>query len=72
MLSPALSIIRPITLYLLVIMSGLLGGIHFASIVAPVEQQMSVVMFMEYWQMLDGYMGQRMPFFSLTFWLFLF
>ena len=48
-------------------MSGLLAGIHFASIMAPVEQQMSVEMFTEYWQMVDGYMGQRMPFFGMTF-----
>lgn len=67
MLSPALSAIRPITLYLLVIMSGLLGGIHFASIMAPVAQKMNTVMFTEYWQIVDSYMGQRMPFFGMTF-----
>lgn len=65
--SKVIPAVKQIALYLLVIMSGLFAGLHFAAIIAPVEQKMSVSMFTAYWQIVDGYMGKRMPVFGMTF-----
>jgi hypothetical protein len=59
--------IHYLTLYFLVLMAGLYAGLHFLGLLAPVEQKMSTSMFAHYWQMMDGYMGQRMPFFGIMF-----
>lgn len=56
--------IKPVALYLLLVMSGLFAGIHFLGILAPIEADMSVTEFAKYWQFLDGYMGKRMPVFG--------
>jgi len=58
---------RLVTLYLLIIMAGFYAGIHFSGLMAPVETKMSVTEYTWYWQLVDGYMGQRMPFFGMPF-----
>ena len=59
--------IKPVVLYLLLVMSGLFAGIHFLSLIAPIETKMSAAEFGKYWQLLDGFMGKRMPVFGLLF-----
>lgn len=56
--------IKPVAFYLLLVMTGLFAGIHFLGIMAPIETEMSATEFAGYWQLLDGYMGQRMPVFG--------
>jgi uncharacterized membrane protein len=48
-------------------MVGLYAGLHFSGIMAPVEKKMSVTMYTDYWQIVDSYMGQRMPTFGQLF-----
>ena len=62
-----LSTVRQVTLYLLIIMTGLYAGIHFAGVMAPVQSKMTVTEYTRYWQIVDGYMGKRMPIFGLCF-----
>lgn len=61
------STVRQVTLYLLIVMTGLYAGLHFAGIMAPVQSKMTVTEYTSYWQIVDGYMGQRMPIFGLSF-----
>ena len=62
-----LSNVRQVTLYLLIVMTGLYAGLHFAGVLAPVQNKMSVTEYTFYWQIVDGYMGQRMPIFGMIF-----
>ena len=62
-----LSTVRQVTLYLLIVMTGLYAGIHFAGVLAPVQSKMTVTEYTSYWQIVDGYMGQRMPIFGQIF-----
>jgi hypothetical protein len=62
-----LSTVRQVTLYLLIVMTGLYAGLHFAGVMAPVQSKMTVTEYTIYWQMVDGYMGQRMPIFGPIF-----
>lgn len=62
-----LSTVRQVTLYLLIVMTGLYAGIHFAGVMAPVVSKMTVAEYTSYWQILDGFMGQRMPIFGQIF-----
>jgi hypothetical protein len=48
-------------------MTGLYAGIHFAGLMAPVQSKMTVTEYTTYWQIVDGYMGQRMPIFGQIF-----
>jgi len=59
--------IRNVALYLLILITGLYAGIHFAEIMAPVVQKMNVQQYTQYWQIVDGYMGKRMPVFGMLF-----
>jgi len=67
MKTDVLSTVRQVTLYLLILMTGLYGGLHFAGVMAPVTNKMSVTAYISYWQIVDGYMGQRMPIFGVIF-----
>jgi hypothetical protein len=67
MITQILSNARQLTLYLLIVMTGLYAGLHFAGVMAPVQSKMSVTEYTSYWQIVDGYMGQRMPIFGLIF-----
>jgi hypothetical protein len=60
-----MALTRKIALYLLVVLMGLNGGLHFIGILAPVETKMTAAQFAPYWQITDGYMGQKMPIFAL-------
>ena len=62
-----LSNVRQVTLYLLIVMTGLYAGLHFAGVLAPVQNKMSVTEYTSYWQIVDGYMGKRMPIFGMIF-----
>ena len=62
-----LSTVRQVTLYLLIVMTGLYAGLHFAGFMAPVQSKMTVTEYTSYWQIVDGYMGQRMPIFGQIF-----
>jgi hypothetical protein len=55
---------RQVTLYLLIVMVGLMGGIHFGGVMAPIVSKMTVTEFTAYHQMMDGYMAKRMPIFG--------
>lgn len=59
--------IRNIALYLLTLITGMYAGIHFSELMAPVVQKMDVQQYTQYWQLLDGYMGKRMPAFGMMF-----
>jgi hypothetical protein len=67
MITQILSNARQLTLYLLIVMTGLYAGLHFAGVMAPVQSKMSVTEYTSYWQIVDGYMGKRMPIFGLIF-----
>ena len=58
---------KQVTLYLLIVMTGLYAGLHFAGVMAPVQYKMTVTEYTSYWQIVDSYMGQRMPIFGLIF-----
>jgi hypothetical protein len=58
--------IQNISLYLLLLIMALNGGLHFIGILAPIELKLNASQFAAYWQATDAYMGKRMPFFGLT------
>jgi hypothetical protein len=65
-------IIRIIAIYLLVLMATAYVGLGFTwDIMCPVEYDMDTLMYAKYWQMVDGYMGKRMPIFGAI-WSFLY
>lgn len=58
-------------LYALNLMSFIYAGLGIFFIFCPFESHFSTLEFLKYWQIVDGYMGKRMPIFG-NIWLILF
>lgn len=63
--------LRKISLYFLVAMASLYAGFALFFLMCPFEQHFDTLAYIKYWQVVDGYMGKRMPVFG-TVWLALF
>lgn len=66
-----MSKLRFASLYLLNLMSFTYAGLAVFFIFCPFEAHFSTIDFLKYWQIVDGYMGKRMPIFG-NIWLVLF
>ena len=60
--------IRPVVLYILVLFTTGYAALGVFFIICPFEQHFDTVTFAKYWQVVDGYMGKRMPIYGM-FWL---
>lgn len=66
-----MKVTRKISLYLLVLLTTGYAALGFFFIMCPFEQHFDTPTFIKYWQIVDGYMGKRMPVYGLI-WLITF
>lgn len=60
----SLSVGQRVSLFLLTIYTGLFAGLMFGGLMASILPTMSIPTYAEYWQIIDRYMGRRMPVFG--------
>jgi hypothetical protein len=62
---------RKIALYVLVLLCTGYAALGFFFVMCPFEQHFDTLTFAKYWQVVDGYMGKRMPIYGMV-WLITF
>ena len=60
--------VRTLTLYALVLCTTFYAGLGAFFIICPFDQHFDTLTYIKYWQIVDGYMGKRMPIFGMI-WL---
>jgi hypothetical protein len=66
-----MTLLRKIALYLLVLLTTGYAALGFFFIMCPFEQHFDTLTYIKYWQVVDGYMGKRMPIYGMS-WLVVF
>ena len=56
-----MDVVRAVTLYVLVLFTTFYAGLSAFFLICPFDQHFDTVTYAKYWQIVDGYMGRRMP-----------